>query len=76
MQTDDAQYDRETRARAERLRVMMNDYIRNMTDAERDRLMQIHLAEARGPEMNAFLLRKAMNLAIRMRALQRDEPGI
>lgn len=47
---------------------MMNEYIRNMTDAERDRLMQVHLAEARGIQMNAYLLRKAMDFAIRMRA--------
>lgn len=72
MQKDGTQLDQQTQARARRLCVMMNEYIRNMTDAHRDRLMQIHLAEARGTEMNAFLLRKAMNFALRLRAANRS----
>ena len=47
--------------RAIKLRKIMNDYIRNKTPQERDRMMQIHLAQARGTKMNAQLLRHSMN---------------
>lgn len=49
-------YEEETAERAARLRQMMNDYIRSMTPQERDRMMQVHLAQARGPMHNAKLL--------------------
>jgi len=54
--------------RADRLRQLMNDAIRNLSPQERDRRMQIHLAQARGPLANAKLLCDATNLAIRMNA--------
>lgn len=54
--------------RAGRVRELMNDYLRNMTPQERDRRMQIHLAQARGPVMNGYLLRKAMDFGLRIRA--------
>jgi len=60
-------FDSTALARAMRLCVLMNDHIRNMAPPDRDRMMQVHLAEARGPEMNAQLLRHAMNFAIRIR---------
>jgi hypothetical protein len=39
---------------------------------QRDRDMQVHLAEARGPIQNALLLRRAYNFAIRLRLNRTD----
>ena len=65
--------DQDTLSRAMRVRQLMNDRLRNMTPQERDRLMQIHLAQARGTIMNAYLLRAAMNFGIRIRAMRAAE---
>lgn len=54
---------------------MMDDYLRNRTPQERDRLMQIHLAEARGPAMNAWLLSESMDWAL-TRKSRRNAAGI
>jgi hypothetical protein len=51
--------------RAAEVRRLMNERIRNMTPQERDRLMQVFLAQARGPEANARLLHDMMNVMIR-----------
>lgn len=56
-----------TQQRVLRLRAIMADYLRRVTPQERDRRMQIHLAQARGPAANARLLRSSTNLAIRLR---------
>ena len=45
-----------TAERAEKLRRMTADFLRSMTPQERDRTMQVHLAQARGPTRNAMLL--------------------
>lgn len=47
--------------RAIALRKIMNDYIRNKTPQERDRMMQVHLAQARGMKLNTKLLCQTMN---------------
>jgi hypothetical protein len=60
--TDDA-----TMKRAMQVRRMMNESILQRTPQERDRMMQVHLAQARGTTANAFLLRCAMNFALRLR---------
>lgn len=62
--------DQETCQRAMKLRELMNAAIREMTPQERDRTMQIHLAQARGPAANAMLLRQMTNLLIRARQAQ------
>ena len=60
--------DAETIERGRRVVELMNDQLRNMTPQERDRRMQVHLAQARGPVMNGYLLRRAMDFGIRIRA--------
>ncbi len=62
--------DTDTIKRAERLRRMMNEYIRTMTPQERDRMMQVHLAQARGPVANARLLRAMTNFWLRVKKNQ------
>ena len=47
--------------RAMHLRRMMNEFLRGRSPQERDRMIQSHLAQARGPVMNALLLRKTTN---------------
>lgn len=58
--------------RVMRLRAMMNDVIRNSSPQERDRRMQVHLAEARGPVANATLLRSSIALMLRMKAARAE----
>ena len=67
--------DKETVARAEQLRRMMTDYLRNMSDAERDRMLQVHLAQARGGLLNAELMRRMTAFILRARAAQHTKEG-
>lgn len=60
--------DPEAIERVLKLRAIMNDWLRRRSAQQRDRDMQVHLAEARGPIQNAFLLRHAYNFAIRLRS--------
>ena len=60
--------DPEAIERVLKLRAIMNDWLRRRSAQQRDRDMQVHLAEARGPIQNAALLRHAYNFAIRLRA--------
>jgi hypothetical protein len=53
---------------AARVRELMNSFISGMSPQDRDRRMQFHLAQARGPIQNAELLRHSMNLRIRILA--------
>ena len=57
-------------ARADRLRELMNEMIRSTLPQERDRRMQVHLAQARGPVGNATLLRATTAMILRMKAAQ------
>jgi len=68
-------YDREAMERALKLRAIMNDFLNKRSAEQRDRDMQIYLAEARGPIQNAVLLRHAFNFAIRLRA-SRTNPEV
>lgn len=51
---------------------MMNEYLRSMIPQKRDRTMQIHLAQARGPTRNAMLL--CDMTAMLLRARQTAQP--
>ena len=64
--------DPDTIDRAVRLRQMTAEYLRSMTPQERDRLMQIHLAQARGPEANAMLLRRMTASMLRIKKAQQE----
>ena len=63
-------YDPEAMERVLKLRAIMNDWLSRRSAQQRDRDMQVHLAEARGPIQNALLLRHAYNFAIRLRTSQ------
>lgn len=56
--------------RARQLTEIINEYIRTMTPQERDRTMQMHLAQARGPARNGDLLRTAVDRMARMLVAQ------
>ena len=60
--------DPEVMERVLKLRAIMNDWLRSRSAQQRDRDMQVYLAEARGTIQNALLLRSAHNFAIRLRA--------
>ena len=64
--------DPDTQARAVRLRRMMGEFLANQSPQERDRMMQVHLAQARGPEGNAMALRRLMEFAIAIRKNRTD----
>ena len=63
------QFDRDTVKRAMRLRELMNEYLRTRSPQERDRTMQAHLAQARGPVQNAVLLRQMTNAMLKVRSV-------
>lgn len=50
-----------------RLREMTRDLLNNMTPPERDRMMQGHMSQARGPAKNALLLRQMTAMILRAR---------
>jgi hypothetical protein len=56
----------QTRERAQRLRAMTAEYLNSLTPAQRDRLMQTHLAQARGRRLNAELLRGLTHSLVRI----------
>ena len=60
-------HDKEAIERAMRLRRIMNEYLRTRTPQERDRTMQVHLAQARGPVRNAMLLFEMTAMLLRAR---------
>lgn len=61
-----------TTARAMQLRAMIAEMIRTQSPQERDRMLQQHLAQARGPQRNAMLLCQMTALILKLRA-GRDE---
>lgn len=69
-------HDRANVERATRLCQMMNDRLRTMTPQERDRMMQIHLAQARGPVRNGDLLRQAVDRALDIQVARAGEAGV
>ena len=60
----------ETVERAVRLRRMTAERLRSMTPQERDRMMQVHLAQARGPAANAMLMRQLTATMLRIKKAQ------
>ncbi len=60
-------HDEGTIERAMRLRRMMNEHLHMRTPQERDRTMQVHLAQARGPVRNAMLLFEMTAMLLRAR---------
>ncbi len=64
--------DDDTVKRAMRQCELMNEYLRTMTPQQRDRNMQVHLAQARGPVGNAILLRQMTGMMIRLKQAQRS----
>ena len=70
--------DADTIERAKRLCEIINEYLRTMTPQERDRTMQMHLAQARGPVRNAMLLfdMTAMLLRARQAALPKEQQDV
>ncbi|MHC4696093.1 MAG: hypothetical protein ACYTFA_05045 [Planctomycetota bacterium] len=70
--------DQENIERAVRLRRMMNEYLRNRTPQERDRIMQVYLAQARGPVRNVMLLCDMTGMLLRARkiALAKEQKNV
>ena len=66
-------HDEGTIERAMRLRRIMDEYLRTRTPQERDRTMQVHLAQARGPVGNITLLRKMTATMLRIKKAQQSE---
>ncbi len=64
--------DTETIARAVRLRGMTRRMLAEKTPAERDRMLQRHLAQARGPARNALLLRQMTAMLVRAHRAAQD----
>ncbi len=60
----------DTNAAALELRRLTRDHLRSLSMAERDRMLQTHLAQARGEQLNALLMRRvtARLLAARRQA--------
>ena len=56
--------------RAMQLRRMMANYLHSMTPQERDRNMQVHLSQARGPIANVMLLRGITKAMLRIKRAQ------
>lgn len=71
---DRAAVDAATTARATRLREMIAKMIRTQSPQERDRMLQQHLAQARGRERNAMLLRQMTAFVLQLRAGRRKDP--
>ncbi len=70
-----ARTDPDTLERAVRLRRMTAEYLRAMSPQERDRMMQVHLAQARGPAKNLELLRRMTAMMVRIKKAQQEQDG-
>lgn len=66
--------DAATTARAMQLREMIAEMLRTQSPQERDRMLQQHLAQARGRERNALLLRQMTAFVLKLRAGRRKDP--
>ena len=71
-----SQTDPDTLERAVRLRRMTAEYLRAMSPQERDRLMQVHLAQARGPAKNLALLRSMTAMMVRTKKTLRERNAV
>ena len=63
--------EQEIRRRFALLCRMTGDYLSNMSPQQRDRMMQVHLAQARGPVANITLLRQATAAMLRIKKAQK-----
>ncbi|MCK4660544.1 MAG: hypothetical protein KAV82_13570 [Phycisphaerae bacterium] len=63
--------DQASARRAQRLREMTRDLLNDMTPAQRDRMMQIHLAQARGPRQNVLLACQMTSMLLRLEAAKK-----
>ena len=73
----DPSEEREIISRFQILCRMTDEYLSNMTPQERDRMVQVHLAQARGPKRNGDLLRQMTDAILTLRAgLQASEPDL
>lgn len=54
--------------RAVRLRKMTDELLNSMSPSQRDRMMQTHLAQARGARLNALLMRQVTDTLLRLQA--------
>lgn len=60
-------------AGAQRIAKLMGEYITGMSDAERDRMLQRHLAQAMTVEQKAVLLSGMMNFVIGINQMRMSE---
>ena len=60
---------REDAQRGKLVMEVISEYFRTMTPQDKDRLMQLRLAEARGPLRNAKLLCEMTSLLLRARQI-------
>ncbi len=67
--------DPDTLERAVRLRRMTAEYLRAMSPQERDRMMQVHLAQARGPQKNLELLRRMTAMMVQIKKARQEQDG-
>ncbi len=70
--TDIAKCDYAMRQRAAQLRRMTAVFLRSKSPQERDRMMQVHLAQARGPVANITLLRQMTAAMLRIKKAQEE----
>jgi len=75
MQTPRPDFDSrlEMEERGLKLRQLIKEKLEAMGDHGRDRLLQRHLAQARGPELNAVLLRSMTRFILQARKAQREK---
>lgn len=60
--------------RLERVARMTDDFFTNLSAQDRDRMLQVHLAQARGPALNGDLLCEMTDLLFALRrGLERND---
>jgi len=68
--------DPDTIKRAVQLRKKTARWLKAMPPQQRDRMMQVHLAQARGPVANITLLRQMTSIMLRIKNSQKETgPG-
>ena len=67
--------ERERAERFERLCRMIDEHLNNITAQERDRIVQAHLAQARGSVRNGDLLRQMTDAILTLRAAMSQSNG-
>ncbi len=62
-----------THERAAQLTAILNQAVRNLTPQERDRRLQYHLAQARGPLRNLELMFETTAMILRAKSLTQNK---